>query len=110
MSNFTFNGGVSGQSYFGDHGQNISLGQAAHAEALRQFDQLIELLRAEQPGQMATAVRLRGELAGAGADDGTAPTTDDGRLRDWLATIREGATASSGAVALVASLRQLLGL
>lgn len=96
---YNFTGPVTGQNIFGDHGHNeISLSV--------QLDQLIERLRAEEPGQVATAVQLRGELTDA---DGETAPPDHSRLRDWLATIRESATASSGTLALVESLRQLLG-
>ncbi|MGW0189210.1 hypothetical protein ACWDV7_26080 [Streptomyces sp. NPDC003362] len=77
------------------------------ADARRRADDLVELLRAEEPAQLATAERLRGELARA-EDEGE--PVDRGRVRNWLIMIREGAATSAGVVALVTSLGQLLGV
>ncbi|MFD7322976.1 hypothetical protein ACFV9D_18095 [Streptomyces sp. NPDC059875] len=43
------------------------------------------------------------------ADDPARPL-DRGRVREWLAVIRDGSAAGSGALALAVSLGRLLGL
>lgn len=64
------------------------------------------LLRAEGPGRERPAVELRGELVRA-EEEGRLVDAD--QARGW-ATIRDGAAAGSGAIALVVSLTQALGL
>ncbi|MEW2073090.1 hypothetical protein ACFZAG_18345 [Streptomyces sp. NPDC012403] len=98
MSTYNFNGPVSGQNNFGDHNQNLLIGN---------LDELVERVRAEQPGQAREAELVRDEVARAA--DGNRPV-DASRVQDWLATIREGAGAGSGVLALVTSLTALLGL
>ncbi|MFD5747902.1 hypothetical protein [Streptomyces sp. NPDC127033] len=107
MGTYNFHGPISGQSNFGDHGLNQIFQGRSAAEAMGVADDLVRLLRAEESEQGDAAVQLRGELARAESEG---RSVDEGRVRGWLTTIREGAAAGSGALALVASLKQLLGL
>ncbi|MFJ3986869.1 hypothetical protein [Streptomyces fungicidicus] len=98
MSTYNFNGPVSGQNNFGDHNQNLLVGN---------LDELVARVREEQPDRVAEAELIRAEVARAAAED---RPVDGGRIRDWLAALREGADAGSGVLALITSLRALLGL
>ncbi|MEW1869260.1 hypothetical protein AB0420_14155 [Streptomyces caelestis] len=98
MSTYNFNGPVSGQNNFGDHNQNLLIGN---------LDELVARVREEQPGRAPEAELIRAEVTRAAAED---RPVDRGRIQDWLATLREGADAGSGVLALITSLRALLGL
>ncbi|MFJ7137550.1 hypothetical protein [Streptomyces fungicidicus] len=98
MSTYNFNGPVSGQNNFGDHNQNLLVGN---------LDELVARVREEQPDRVAEAELIRAEVARAAAED---RPVDGGRIQGWLATLREGADASSGVLALITSLGALLGL
>lgn len=109
MSTYNFNGPVNdGRHIFGDHGHYESSPAATSTDPRAEAVRLLEILRTEAPDQVTTAELLTAELTRA-ATDGE-PPVHHSRVRAWLATIREGAAASSGAVAAVASLQQLLGL
>ncbi|MEV7865877.1 hypothetical protein AB0P17_07180 [Streptomyces sp. NPDC088124] len=107
MSTYNFHGPISGQSIFGDGGQNLIFQGPSAARAMGVADDLVRLLRAEQDGRDDAAVQLRGELARAESEE---RPVDEERVRGWLTTIREGSAAGSGALALIASLKELLGL
>ncbi|MFC9429350.1 hypothetical protein [Streptomyces sp. NPDC056987] len=107
MGTYNFHGPISGQSNFGDHGLNQIFQGPSAAEAMGVADDLVRLLRAEQSEQDDAAVQLRGELARAESEE---RPVDGERVRGWLTTIRDGSAAGSGALALVTSLAQLLGL
>ncbi|MFK4150965.1 hypothetical protein ACI2LV_03110 [Streptomyces fungicidicus] len=98
MSTYNFNGPVSGQNNFGDHNQNLLVGN---------LDELVARVREEQPDRVAEAELIRAEVARAAAED---RPVDGGRIQGCLATLREGADAGSGVLALITSLGALLGL
>jgi len=98
VSTYNFNGPVSGQNNFGDHNQNLLVGN---------LDELVARVREEQPDRVAEAELIRAEVARAAAED---RPVDGGRIQGWLATLREGADAGSGVLALITSLGALLGL
>ncbi|GAA4001679.1 hypothetical protein GCM10022384_55680 [Streptomyces marokkonensis] len=99
MSTYNFHGPVtSGQTSIGDNNQNLFIGN---------LDELVQRVRAEQPGQAEEAERVRDEIALATAEN---RPVDRGRVQDWLAAIRESAAAGSGVLALVTALTAHLGL
>ncbi|MFE5855593.1 hypothetical protein ACFQ61_20585 [Streptomyces sp. NPDC056500] len=112
----TYNiGSVSGgQNQFGDHGVNVD-GQgrvqinhgASAAEAVRLAGELVEQLRAEQPGLVGDAELLQGEIVSA-QQEGRA--VDQGRVRRWLDAIQAGAGAGGAALALAQALGGVIGL
>ncbi|MFD9031161.1 hypothetical protein ACFVZW_08435 [Streptomyces sp. NPDC059567] len=108
MGTYNFHGPISGQSNFGDHGRNqIFHHGATPADALRLAGELVALLRAESPGREEAAELLRAELVRADEED---RPVDEDRIRGWLATLRDGSAAGSGAIALITSLTQALGM
>ncbi|WP_217144347.1 hypothetical protein [Streptomyces sp. AC627_RSS907] len=99
MGTYHFNGPVhSAQTNIGDNNQNLFVGN---------LDELVERVRAEQPDQAEEAELVRAEITLAAAEN---RPVDRGRMQEWLATIREGAGAGSGALALITSLTAHLGL
>ncbi|MEU3693353.1 hypothetical protein [Streptomyces narbonensis] len=107
MTTNNFNAPISGQTIIGDHGVNQIVQQGTGpADAVQLAGALVALLRAAGPEREA-AEQLRGELVRAGEDG---RPVDGDQARGWLATVRDGAAASSGVLALAEALRQALGL
>ncbi|WP_051735402.1 hypothetical protein [Streptomyces sp. NRRL B-3229] len=102
MSTFNFHNGadIKGVSNFGDGGR-IVLTPEALAAACDKADELVGALG----DQAGPAEELREELEGAEEDR----AVDASRIHRLLATIQDSTAAGTGVVALIDSLRRLIG-
>ncbi|MFJ4202669.1 hypothetical protein ACIP2Y_23985 [Streptomyces sviceus] len=102
MSTFNFHkdAHISGVSHFGDGGR-IVLTSDALAAACNKADELVDALG----DQAGPAEELREELEDTDEDG----AVDASRVRQLLTTIQDGAAAGTGVLALVNSLRELIG-